>query len=100
MGSFQHPRVFHPLDLEIIDRVYEAAWAQVEAREPLRDRASDSERQEALRKLVMDQTDTGRVDFDTLFQKVMANMSEGWVFVTGPRSRTRTGSSGSPEVGA
>jgi hypothetical protein len=32
MGSFRHPRVFDPLDLEIIDRVCEAAWAQLEAR--------------------------------------------------------------------
>jgi hypothetical protein len=32
MGSFSHPRVFDPLDLEIIDRVCEAAWAQLEAR--------------------------------------------------------------------
>ena len=29
--------VFDPLDLEIMDRVYETAWAQLEAREPLRD---------------------------------------------------------------
>jgi hypothetical protein len=27
MGSFKRPRAFDPLDLEIIDRVYEAAWA-------------------------------------------------------------------------
>ena len=26
MGSFKRPGVFGPLDLEIIDRVYEAAW--------------------------------------------------------------------------
>jgi hypothetical protein len=31
MGSFKHPRVFLPLDLEIIARVYEAAWAALEA---------------------------------------------------------------------
>src|SRR5262245_35547433 len=98
MGSFQHLRVFNSLDLEIIDFVYEAAWAQVEAREPFRDRASDSERQEALRKLVMDQTDTGRVDFDTLFEKVMANMPENWVVVVKPS--IGAGSDGSPEVGA
>ena len=36
MGSFRHPRVFDPLDLEISDRVCEAAWAQLEAREPFR----------------------------------------------------------------
>ena len=37
MGSFKRHRAFDPLDLEIIDRVYEAAWAQLEAREIDRD---------------------------------------------------------------
>ena len=36
MGSFNQG--FDSLDLEIIDRVYETAWAQLEAREPFRDR--------------------------------------------------------------
>jgi hypothetical protein len=48
MDSFK--RAFDPLDLEIIDRVYEVAWAHVEAREPDRDTARDGERQKALRK--------------------------------------------------
>jgi len=52
MGSFKHPHAFDPLDLEIIDRVYEAAWAQVEARDPSRDRQKDGERQDALKKSV------------------------------------------------
>ena len=30
---------FDPLDLEIIDRVYEVAWAYTQAREPFRDTA-------------------------------------------------------------
>jgi hypothetical protein len=94
MGSFQHPRVFYPLDLEIMDRVYEAAWAEVEARDPYRDKDKDGEREETLRKLIMDQTGTGKVDFDTLLGRVVANMPETWVVFA------RTGSSGSPEVGA
>jgi len=76
MGSFKHPRVFHPLDLEIIDCVYEAAWAALEASAPFRDRARDGERGEVLRKLVMDSTETGRVNFDTLCDRVLANMTE------------------------
>ena len=32
MDSFKS--VFDPLDLEIMDRVYEVAWAHVQAREP------------------------------------------------------------------
>jgi hypothetical protein len=80
--------VFHPLDLEIMDRVFEAAWAELEARDPFRDREKDGERGETLRKLVMDQTGTGKVDFDTLLGRVVANMAETWVVLA------RTGSSG------
>src|ERR1700745_1663757 len=43
MGSFKHPHAFDPLDLEIIDRVYEAAWAQIEARESDRDTRRDAD---------------------------------------------------------
>jgi hypothetical protein len=32
--------VFDPLDLEIIDRVYEVAWAHIQARQPNRNIAS------------------------------------------------------------
>jgi hypothetical protein len=85
--------VFYPLDLEIMDRVFEAAWAELEARDPFRDREKDGEREETLRKLVMDQTGTGKIDFDTLLARVVANMPETWVVFA------RTGSSGSPVFG-
>jgi hypothetical protein len=94
MGSFKQPQVFLPLDLEVMDRVYEAAWAELEARDPFREREKDGERGETLRKLVMDQTGRGKVDFDTLLARVVANMPETWIIFA------RTGSSGSPEVGA
>ena len=48
MGSFKRPHAFDPLDLEIIDLVYEVAWEQVSAREPARDTAQDEERQASL----------------------------------------------------
>jgi hypothetical protein len=41
---------FDPLDLEIIDRVYEVAWAHIQASQPNRDTASDGLRQQTLRK--------------------------------------------------
>ena len=86
MGSFK------PLDLEILDRVYEAAWAALQARDPFRDTDKDGERQESLRKLVFDNTGTGRVDFDTLCDRVLANMPENWtVFTVRPRSEQRPG---------
>ena len=86
MGSFK------PLDLEILDRVYEAAWAALQARDPFRDTDKDGERQESLRKLVFDNTGTGRVDFDILCDRVLANMPENWtVFTVRPRSAQRPG---------
>ena len=34
MGSSEKSRAFDPLDLEIIDLVYEVAWEQIAARQP------------------------------------------------------------------
>ena len=76
MGSFKHPHAFDPLDLEIIDRVYEAAWAQVEARDPNRARQKDGERQEALKKSVFALAGSGHVDFDRLLDRVLASAPE------------------------
>jgi hypothetical protein len=64
--------------LEIIDRVYEAAWAQVEARQFFRDHEKDGERQDALRKFIMDLTGTSKVDFDALYERVVTTMPEPW----------------------
>ena len=50
MGSFKRPHAFDPLDMEIIDLVYEVAWEQVSARDPSGDTAEDEERQASLRK--------------------------------------------------
>ena len=86
MGSFK------PLDLEILDRVYEAAWAALQARDPFRDTDKDGERQESLRKLVFDNTGTGRVDFDILCDRVLASMPENWtLFTVRPCSAQRPG---------
>ena len=71
MGSLKRSRVFGPLDLEIIDLVYEAAWAQVEARDPFRDRRMDGERRDALRKWMFALATPGSVDFDTLCDKAI-----------------------------
>jgi hypothetical protein len=64
MVSFKHPYAFDPLDLEIIDHVFEAAWAQIEARRPFRNPESDAERREALRKYVMNCAAEDKIDFE------------------------------------
>ena len=50
MGSLKS--VFDPLDSEIMERVYEVAWALAQARESSRNTASDGARQTALRRKI------------------------------------------------
>jgi hypothetical protein len=57
-----------------MDRVYEAAWARVEAQEPLRDTEQDVERQEELRKIIFASAGPGHVDFDNLCESVLATI--------------------------
>jgi hypothetical protein len=71
MGSFKRPRVFDPLDLEILDLVYEAASAELAARHPLSNPEDESGRQEALKKLVFACAHSGSVEFDALLDKVL-----------------------------
>jgi hypothetical protein len=76
MDSLRRPCVFLPLDLEIISLVHEAAWAQIEARHPFRNRNEDGERQDALRKRLFAIATPGTVDFDTLYDNVLASMPD------------------------
>ena len=77
MDSFKN--VFDPLDLEIMDRVYEVAWAHVQAREPSRNTASDGACQKALRRKILGVARVagpGHLDFDTLTEVVLATIPE------------------------
>ena len=78
MGSFQRENVFDPLDLEIIERVYEAIWAQIVARQPDRDTVKDAERQKALKRWLFALAGPRPVDFDTLYDRVLASIPKTW----------------------
>jgi hypothetical protein len=93
MISFKRKRVFDPLDLEIIDRVYEAAWAQIEARDFYRDASKDDERKEALRKWVFALADSGPVEYDDLYDKLVTSVPKSWAKPAKPRGSP-------PQVGA
>ena len=74
MGSSEKSRASDPLDLEIIDLVYEVAWEQIAARQPA---AEDvEERQASLRTRVFALAGGGGVDFDTLLDRVLASLPE------------------------
>jgi hypothetical protein len=63
---------FDPLDLEVIDRVYEAACAALLARDPVTDAHKENARQKNLRQRLFALAQPGSVDFDTLFDEVMS----------------------------
>jgi hypothetical protein len=65
------PRVLDPQDVETICRVYEAAWAAIIARGPLRDTKKDRQRQEALRNWLFEFAGSGPIDFNTLYNKAL-----------------------------
>ena len=69
---------FEDSELAVIDRVCEAAWAQVEARDPQRDRAKDDERRATLRKRVLNLARAGQVEFDSLYRMVLMTIPHKW----------------------
>jgi hypothetical protein len=81
--------------LEVIDLVYEAAWAHIEAVDPFRDTDKDDERKDALRKLVMDKAGTDKVDFDTLSERVLGSIPDIMPAFTEPANSPATGSEAS-----
>jgi hypothetical protein len=85
MGSLK----FKPFELEIIDRVYEAAWAQILARHPGRELENDTGRQEALRKRLLILADRRPIEFDTLRERALMSMPETLMSDTNGRFRKR-----------
>jgi hypothetical protein len=69
MSAYGHP-AFNPLDLEVIDRVYEAAWAQLLAMHLPRDEMEEIDRQKNLRKRLFALARPGKVEFDNLCDMV------------------------------
>jgi hypothetical protein len=67
---------FDPLDLEIIDRVYEVACAFIEARDLYRDTKEVAEEEDALRKTVFACAGISSVEFDALCDRVLARVDK------------------------
>jgi hypothetical protein len=80
MGSCKRHSAFDPLDLEIIDLAFVAAWAQLIAHKPNRDSEKDEALREALRKRIFVLAGRSeRVDFDMLCETAVTSMTEYWV---------------------
>jgi predicted phosphoadenosine phosphosulfate sulfurtransferase len=76
MGSLKRRPAFDPRELEIIDRVYNAAWAQILTRHSGRNIGNLNERQRALRRRLFILADKGPVEFHTLRDRLLATMPE------------------------
>lgn len=72
MGSGERS-AFGPLDLEIIDRVYEAAWAKLLVRFSDLTAEDEAKKQSNLRKRLFALAQPGKVDFDTLYTLVVSS---------------------------
>ena len=81
MDFYNHTRAFHPLDLEIMDRVYEAAWAAVKRAT----RFGISTRMASARSHYASWCSTTRARaglISTSVRQVLANMPENWTMFT------------------
>ncbi|HZP09302.1 hypothetical protein [Methyloceanibacter sp.] len=67
---------FDPLELEIVERVYEAASAYLEARNLYADEKTAAEDEDALRHIVFALAGRDAIEFDTLCDKVVAALDE------------------------
>jgi hypothetical protein len=76
MGTISRRPKFDPADLALIDRVYAVACAYIEARDLYRDPRHDVEEEDALRRLMFAAANDGRLDFDTLCDRVLADMDK------------------------
>lgn len=72
MGSGDRS-AFDALDLEIIDRVYEAAWAKLLVLFPGLTAEDEAKKQSNLRKRLFALAQPGKVDFDTLYKLVVSS---------------------------
>src|SRR5262249_48092261 len=76
MGSLNLRQKFDPLDLEIIDRVYDVARAYIEARDLYRDTTKDAQEEHVLRKQVFALAGPAFLDFDTLCDRVLLSIDQ------------------------
>ena len=76
MDSLQQRHKFDPFELETVDRVYEVACRHIEARNLYCEAPKSAEQEETLRKMVFACAASGKLDFDTLCDQVLARLAE------------------------
>jgi hypothetical protein len=76
MGSFKSPkRSYDPLDLEMLEWVFDSAWTTLQVHFPLRDPDKDEELKTALRRKLFALACVDMYDPDTLRSRLAAGMA-------------------------
>ena len=76
MDSLPQRHKFDPFELETIDRVYEVACRHIEARDLYCEVPKIAGQEDHLRKMVFACAASGKLDFDTLCDQVLARLAE------------------------
>ena len=76
MASTNKCTGFDPLDLAIVDSVYQAAWVQLVVRSPALNAEELEKRQQNLYQRVLALAKPGSVDFDTLYERAIASFDQ------------------------
>ena len=76
MASTNKCTGFDPLDLAIVDSVYQAAWVQLVVRSPALNVEELEKRQQNLYQRVLALAKPGSVDFDTLYERAIASFDQ------------------------
>ena len=76
MASTNKCTGLYPLDLAIVDSVYQAAWVQLVVRSPALNAEELEKRQQNLHQRVLAFATPGSVDFDTLYERAIASFDQ------------------------
>ena len=76
MASTNKCTGFDPLDLAIVDSVYQAAWVQLVVRSPALNAEELEKRQQNLRQRVLAFATPGSVDFVSLYERAIASFDQ------------------------
>jgi predicted metal-dependent RNase len=72
-------RIFSPSELQVIELAYEAAWAEIVARNPTRDTSKDEKLRSRLRKRIFVSADRDISDVDEVRDKLVRSLPEHWI---------------------
>ncbi len=78
MGSAR-TRIFTPSELQVIERAYEGAWAEIVGKNPGRDTEEDEKLRSRLRKQIFASVGRDISDVDKVRDRLIRRLLERWI---------------------